>query len=57
MSVPASPAGDTYPHSCMDEYEFEFRLEVLADLFFGTAELVGRLELLLEQIRLAPQSA
>jgi hypothetical protein len=41
----------------MDEYEFEFRLEVLSDLFFGTAELVSRLELLLEQIRLAPQNS
>jgi hypothetical protein len=56
MSVPASPAGDTHPHSCIDEHEFEFRLEVLADLFFGTAELISRLEFLLEQIRLAPQS-
>jgi hypothetical protein len=57
MSVPADPADDTHPHSCMDEYELEFRLEVLADLFFGTAELIGRLELLLEQIRLAPQDS
>jgi hypothetical protein len=56
MSVPASPAGDTHPHSCIDEHEFEFRLEILADLFFGTAELISRLEILLEQIRLAPQS-
>ncbi|HXL88642.1 MAG TPA: hypothetical protein VN969_06585 [Streptosporangiaceae bacterium] len=55
MSVPASPAGDTHPHSCIDEDEFEFRLEILADLFFGTAELISRLEVLLEQIRLAPQ--
>jgi hypothetical protein len=56
MSVPASPAGDPHPHSCVDDHEFEFRLEVLADLFFGTAELISRLEILLEQIRLAPQS-
>jgi hypothetical protein len=40
MSVPESSAGDAHP-------------EVVADLFFGTAELIRRLELLLEQIRLA----
>jgi hypothetical protein len=39
----------------IDEYEFEFRSEVLAELFFGTGELIARLEVLLDQLKMAPE--